>query len=134
MAKAIAVALPILIGWLTWAITAGLSEGAYPLGRVGLIEKMLFWVPILGFCAPMAVQAFANRRSVAALWLLALAPVFGFVNGMLYIVFVVGSARTGPVGGHNPWVLVGLWLLPTVFMLARVLYKFARARRIHATG
>ncbi|MES2926846.1 MAG: hypothetical protein V4843_08515 [Pseudomonadota bacterium] len=129
MLKVIAIALPLLIGWFAWSVTAALSDGIYPLGRVDMLEKLLFWAPILGFCVPMAVRGFATRRSLAALWLLALAPAFGFANNLFFVVMAPGGTRAKADGISSGWTLAVMWLVPFAVISIRLILQRVRSRR-----
>jgi hypothetical protein len=72
--------LACLVGMFCWGITLVLSDGVAPLGNVGGTEGLLFFIPVLIFSIPLAVSALNRGRTGTGLWLIALAPVFGFAN------------------------------------------------------
>ncbi len=72
--------LATLVGIACWAITAAFSGGVAPLGDVGPTEGLVFFTPIALFALPLAVIAFVRGRSLAGLWICALAPILGAAN------------------------------------------------------
>lgn len=97
--------LASLTGLFCWGITLALSSGVAPLGKVGGDEGLMFFMPVLIFAIPLAVFAMLRGRTGTGLWLIALAPVFGFSN------FAIGLGLAGNAAvGEGPSGLVLLFI------------------------
>lgn len=120
-------ALAILSGLVLWAIVALLSDGLYPLGIAGPREKWLFAMPLALFAAPLLALALARRRPLTALWIAALAPLAGFLNGLLAVGLMIAHHPLHE-SGQLPALLAGLWLALTllVLLVARLRRRSAR--------
>jgi hypothetical protein len=72
---------------------------------------VLFFIPIVAFAVPLAVVAFVRGHALAGSWVLAVAPVFGFLNFALAVSAKTAQSSPLAVRLSEPSMLLLVWLL-----------------------
>lgn len=103
--------LALLVGFALWGISVALGGGVAPLGKTGPTEGALFFIPIVAFAVPLAVVAFVRGHALAGSWILAIAPVFGFLNFALAVSATVTQSSPFAVRLSEPSTLLLVWFL-----------------------
>lgn len=124
--------LALLVGFALWGITVALGGGVSPLGKTGPTEGTLFVMPIVAFAVPLAVVAFVRGHALAGSWILAIAPVFGFLNVALAVSTKISETSTFAVRLSEPSTLLLVWFLILGLVLG-ALEIFGRASSRAAT-
>ena len=116
MGQVISIILAAVIGFILWGLVAALSKGAYPFGAAGALESIVFFGPILGLVLPAVLRQAAGEKSTSIAWLLALAPIAGLLNFVLF--FVAYAICTAFIKASDTAMNVatalsaGVWVLP----------------------
>lgn len=102
----------LLVGFVLWGVTLALSGGAYPLGKAGSTEAVLFFTPLVTFAFPLSLMIFERGQVLTGIWILATAPLLGLLN----FAIAIGVAATGAVDWDKTQtftllLLAGGWLL-----------------------
>lgn len=123
----------MLVGFALWGISLALGGGVAPLGKTGPTEGALFFVPIVAFAVPLAVVAFVRGHALTGSWVIAVAPIFGFLNFALAV--SAKMAQSSPLAVHlsEPSTLLLVWLLLLGLALG-ALALFSRASPRTPTG
>jgi len=127
MGQIIGIVLALLVGWVTWGLSAAMANGVYPLGSAGRLEALIFYAPIVGLAAPAALRAFLSGAIVLGVWILSLAPVLGVVNFLLFVGVVAGPSQASMDHWQSATILAGLWQVPLV---ASLVTMFLGSRRL----
>jgi hypothetical protein len=109
--------LALLVGFALWGISLALGGGVAPLGKTGPTEGVLFFIPIVAFAVPLAVVAFVRGYALAGSWVIAVAPVFGFLNFALAVSSKMTQSSPLAVRLSEPSTLLLVWLLLLVLAL-----------------
>jgi len=116
--QAFGVILALIFGFITWGIVFAIA-GSNPVGRVGGLEIALFLSPLMGMLGPAVLKALDARDVALAAWLIALGPVVGSLNIVLFIV-IVGVTHGNPDGWSPVFVLANvIWFVPALLRLWR---------------
>jgi hypothetical protein len=114
-----------IVGFVLWGFALALSDGAAPLGRTSGNEVLVFFIPIVTFGLPLAVMAFAREYVMTGTWILAVAPVLGFLDFSVAASVVGGESGAWDKGlsASTLSILAAIWLLllGVVFASAKVL-------------
>ena len=124
MGQIVGIALACLAGRFTWGMAGALSGGAYPFGSAGKLEALLFFAPLLGVALPLALGAFSQSIALG-LWVVALAPLLGGINFLLFVLFSGKPTASGSEAWPPALILSALWLIPLIGSLFSVLSRAA---------
>lgn len=97
--------LGLLVGFVTWGLTMALSGGVGPVGRANASDTLVFMMPVVVFCMPLAALSVERGFSLAALWLMSLAPLLGALN----VGFSMANAKLISVAGRGTLDLPTYW-------------------------
>jgi hypothetical protein len=103
--------LALLAGFALWGISLALAGGVAPLGKTGPTEAALFFTPIAAFAMPLSVVAFVRGHALAGSWIIAIAPVFGFLNFGLALSAKMAQPSPIAEGLNEPSTLLLVWPL-----------------------
>jgi len=109
--------LALLVGFALWGISLALGGGVAPLGKTGSTEGALFFIPIVAFAVPLAVVAFVRGHALVGSWVIAVAPVFGFLNFAIAVSAKMAQSSPLAVRLGEPSTLLLFWLLLLVLAL-----------------
>jgi len=98
--------LAAIVGIFLWCFASAFS-------RTGFRELLLFFEPIVFYIGPLALRAFRRNRVLTGMWMLALAPILGFINFFV----AIQLATTGGFGESVVWILALAWGLLLVLRL-----------------
>lgn len=116
MFKAIKLLLAALIGFAIWRSTFALAGGAYPFGRSGALEALVFFAPVVGTVLPSAIRMFDRGSDVAGAWLIAVAPLVGLLNAVASFCLALVLMSVTGAKGVSMWasalLLAALWQAP----------------------
>jgi len=126
MGQIVGIVLALLVGWVTWGLSAAMANGVYPLGSAGRLEALIFYAPIVGLAAPSALRAFLSGAIGLGVWILSLAPVLGVMNFLLYVGVAARPSADSITHWQSAAILAGLWQIPLVASLATIFSDSAR--------
>lgn len=90
MLQIIGTIISFVIGFFIWKLTLILSRSTYPFGPTGSMEIFVFFAPIVCFILPVAIRSFIQKLPAHGIFLLAIAPIAGFLNFLpLFIVAAI---------------------------------------------
>lgn len=115
----------IVVGAVTWSLSLLLlSSGVGSVDGRLTPTVLVFLAPIVAAIFPTIMKLLFRSSNSAAIWLFALAPVFGAVNVELDI-FVVDSLANGDRDSIETiqWLFVFVWLLPLLLAFRGALKK-----------
>ena len=73
----VGIVLAIGVGLVSWPAALALAGWGSSLRAV---DSLLFWTPIVGTAAPIALLLFVKGAKVFGAWVVALAPLLGVLN------------------------------------------------------
>jgi len=123
--------LALLVGFAFWGLSLALGGGVAPLGNAGATEVALFFMPIVAFAAPLAALAFVRGHALTGTWLLAVAPVLGFLNFALAVSARIAEPSPLAARLSEPSTLWLVWLFLLALALG-VLVLFSRLQPLPA--
>jgi hypothetical protein len=121
MANYISFVLATLVGLALWALVALLAPLASFSDPIGRLMPIVFFAPIGSLVVPALARQWSNENSMA--WLLATAPIVGFLNVFLFGVCFQISRKF--INAQNSAACVaaavasGVWIVPLYFALRR---------------
>lgn len=108
--------LAIAVALITWPLTLTLlKSGAGPIGGADALSMLLFLAPVVF----LVIRALDSNSGLAAMWAVALAPVFGALNIILAILVLGASGQKNPAAEVLVQIILSsLWVLP-IFLMAK---------------
>jgi hypothetical protein len=103
--------LALLVGFALWGISLALGGGVAPLGKTGPTEGALFFIPIVAFAVPLAVVALVRGHALTGCWIIAVTPVFGFLNFALAVSATIANSSPLALRLSEPTTLLLVWLV-----------------------
>ena len=126
----VGIVLAMGVGLVSWPAALALAGWGSPLRA---LDSLLFWAPIVGSAAPIALLLFVKEAKVSGAWVVALAPLLGVLNALwsvdLYTSYLGPSL---PSSDPIPWafmVFSAMWLLPWLYVV-NALRKKRQPRRM----
>ena len=123
MGDLIAIALALVLAFVGWGITLSLGYvlgKPNALGKIGAVEIIVFWSPILIVLIPSIVRRLSDGGVIGAIWLFAIAPLVGALNFIPWFIFeyvtrkIVGQS-TFPTAIVSTALAALIWTLPYFF-------------------
>ncbi|WCM94161.1 hypothetical protein M5C99_05375 [Acidovorax sp. NCPPB 2350] len=111
--------LGIVFGFLSWSIAMLILYADWPvLGKARFFEYFLFFAPMVGCFLPWLWGALNDQRGVYSIWLIAMAPVAGFINIILALMLGMILGRE-QMHGWLGLILGALWCIPLFSLIGR---------------
>ena len=116
-AHLVSLTLALVVGFMAWSATFALTGGESPFAWPRLSDRLVFFAPLLCVALPLFVRAAMERRPVRAFWLVAIAPLLGWLDVLALVLLNVVFNPVGPsypaasIAAAAAWLVPGAWIL-----------------------
>jgi hypothetical protein len=93
--RTLGLALAVVVGIFCWMPLYVIVTGRFFIGNgLGVDGAVVFWTPILLLAVPLGLIANSRGASVGVAWISALAPLLGYFNFALLMVYGIGKVHS----------------------------------------